>query len=205
MILGILGIDAVLGVILLKHGGQGRIFFWLNLTLLLRRLLRSTRHAKKRRTLPRLTLELQTSIKTSFCVRQTGSTTPASPWNHKPPHKPFAQNSHHTPEGRHKSKRKPKKQKLGRGRHVFFGGISGCPQTLLSQQGSFKPKKMCRSLPATPPHFGMHSCSTVVQDYLSYVFYGFYQVVVYYGLHEQGSASAALLFAFSQTAADVAC
>ena len=47
------------------HGGQRRIFFWLNLTPLLRRLLRSTRHAKKRHTVPRLTLEL----------------TPASPWN----------------------------------------------------------------------------------------------------------------------------
>ena len=39
------------------HGGQRRIFFWLNLTLLLRGLLRSTRHAKKRHTVPRLTLE----------------------------------------------------------------------------------------------------------------------------------------------------
>ena len=43
--------------VLLANGGQRRIFFWLNLTLLLRGLLRSTRHAKKRRTLPRLTLE----------------------------------------------------------------------------------------------------------------------------------------------------
>ena len=42
---------------LLLHGGQRRIFFWLNLTLLLRGLLRSTRHAKKRRTVPRLTVE----------------------------------------------------------------------------------------------------------------------------------------------------
>ncbi len=34
--------------------GQRHIFFWLKLTLLLRRLLRSTRHAKKRHAVPLL-------------------------------------------------------------------------------------------------------------------------------------------------------
>ncbi len=48
----------LLSGVLLLQGGQRRIFFWLNLTLLLRRLLRSTRHAKKRHTAARLTLEL---------------------------------------------------------------------------------------------------------------------------------------------------
>ena len=54
--------------VLLKHGGQRRIFFWLNLTLLLAWLLRSTRHAKKRRTVTRLTLELAVWNSLSFLM-----------------------------------------------------------------------------------------------------------------------------------------
>lgn len=53
-------------IVVAMHGGQRRIFFWLNLTRLLRRLLRSTRHAKKRHTVPRLTLELNCETGNSF-------------------------------------------------------------------------------------------------------------------------------------------
>ena len=34
---------------------------------------------------------------------------------------------------RYLENRKPKEYQLGRGRHVFFGGISGCPKSLLSK------------------------------------------------------------------------
>ena len=47
-----------------KRGGQRRIFFWLNLTPLLRRLLRSTRHAKKRHTVPRRAMAGEFTAKT---------------------------------------------------------------------------------------------------------------------------------------------